>query len=275
MRLTPARIATAVLGLLTLLVAIGFSFPIFWTAFTGLKHETDAMSFPPSVVVPLTVAHYRSVFVEGDYGGFVLNSVIAVGVSLAAALLLAVPAAYRLAFFPGRKADDVLFFALSTRFMPGVATIVPIILLYARLGLLDSYVGLVLLYTALDIPLVLWLMRTFFRDIPFEVIEAALIDGASQARVLLRIALPLACGGLVTTGVLVTILSWNEFFFAVNVTGRDTATLPVYMASFLTTEGLGWARMAAALTLAMLPVLVLGLASSRSLVRGLMAGAVK
>lgn len=275
MRRPLARIAGLSLSALTLLVAAAFSFPIFWTAFTGLKREADAMAFPPAVWVPLSLDNYRSVFVEGDYAGFVQNSVIAVGVSLAAALLLAVPAAYRLAFFPGRKADDVLFFALSTRFMPGVATIVPVILLYARLGLLDTYVGLILLYTALDIPLVLWLMRSFFRDIPFEIIEAALVDGASHARVLLRIALPLARGGLVTTSVLVAILAWNEFFFAVNVTGRDTATLPVYMASFLTTEGLGWARMAAALTLAMLPVLVLGLAASRSLVRGLMAGAVK
>jgi sorbitol/mannitol transport system permease protein len=148
-------------------------------------------------------------------------------------------------------------------------------LIYAHLGLLDSYGGLLVLYTALNIPLVLWLMRSFFRDIPFEVIEAALIDGASHARVLLRIALPLARGGLVTTSILVTILAWNEFFFAVNVTGRDTGTLPVYMASFLTTEGMGWARMAAALTLAMLPVMVLGLSASRNLVRGLMAGAVK
>jgi sorbitol/mannitol transport system permease protein len=169
----------------------------------------------------------------------------------------------------------VLFFALSTRFMPGVATIVPVILIYARLHLLNTYTGLIILYTALNIPLVLWLMRTFFRDIPREIIEAALTDGASHLRILLRVALPLARGGVVTTMVLVTILGWNEFFYAVNVTGQDTATLPVYMASFLTTEGLSWARMAAALTLAILPVMILGLSTSRNLVRGLMAGSVK
>jgi sorbitol/mannitol transport system permease protein len=275
MRSATRRIQAAICAALTLAAVILFSFPIFWTAFTGLKQETDALSFPPSVFVPLSLNNYASVFVEGDYGSFVLNSVIAVGVSLALALVLAIPAAYRLAFFPGRKANDLLFFALSTRFMPGVATIVPIILIFARIGLLDSYVGLIVLYTALDIPLALWLMRTFFRDIPFEIIEASLMDGASHARVLLRIVLPLARGGLVTTGVLLTVLSWNEFFFAVNVTGRDTATLPVYMASFLTTEGMGWARMAAALTLAILPVMALGLSTSRSLVRGLVAGAVK
>lgn len=269
------RVQSLVCGVLILAAIVLFSFPIFWTAFTGLKQETDALSFPPSVFVPLGLGNYVAVFVEGDYSGFVLNSVIAVGVSLALALILAIPAAYHLAYFPGRKANDLLFFALSTRFMPGVATIVPIILIFARIGLLDTYIGLIVLYTALDIPLVLWLMRTFFRDIPFEIIEASLIDGATHARVLLRIVLPLAWGGLVTTCVLVTILAWNEFFFAVNVTGRDTATLPVYMASFLTTEGMGWARMAAALTLAILPIMVLGLSTSRSLVCGLVAGAIK
>ncbi len=275
MRRRPHNIWSAAAGVLTLMLVSSFSFPIFWTAFTGLKRETDAMAFPPAIWVPLSLDNYRAALIDGDYSSFVLNSVIAVGTSLALALLLAVPAAYRLAFFPGRKGEDIVFFALSTRFMPGVATIVPILLIYAHLGLLDSYGGLLVLYTALNIPLVLWLMRSFFRDIPFEVIEAALIDGASHARVLLRIALPLARGGLVTTSILVAILAWNEFFFAVNVTGRDTGTLPVYMASFLTTEGMGWARMAAALTLAMLPVMVLGLSASRNLVRGLMAGAVK
>lgn len=259
MKQTLLRAGGSALSAATICTAFLVSFPIFWTAFTGFKHETTAMSFPPSFWVPLTWAGYKAALLQGDYSNFFINSVIAVGVSLLAALLLAVPAAYRLAFFPGRRANDVLFFALSTRFMPGVAVIVPILLIYARTGLLDTYVGLVLLYTALDIPLVLWLMRSFFRDIPRDVVEAGVMDGASHVAVLMRIALPLVRGGLVTTAVLVTILSWNEFFFAVNVTGHATATLPVYMASFLTTEGLGWARMAAALTLAMLPVIILGL----------------
>jgi sorbitol/mannitol transport system permease protein len=270
-----SRFLAAICLIVTVIAVILFSFPIFWTAFTGLKRETDALAFPPTIWVPLSLDHYESVFTDGDYLSYVTNSIITVGISLALALLLAIPAAYRLAFFPGRKSNDVLFFVLSTRFMPGVATIVPVILIYARLHLLNTYTGLIILYTALNIPLVLWLMRTFFRDIPREIIEAALTDGASHLGILLSIALPLARGGVVTTMVLVTILGWNEFFYAVNITGQDTATLPVFMASFLTTEGLSWARMAAALTLAIVPVMILGLSTSRSLVRGLMAGSVK
>ena len=182
---------------------------------------------------------------------------------------------YKLAFFPGSKANDILFFALSTRFMPGVAVIVPIFVLYTRLHLVDTVFGLIVVYTALNIPIVLWLMRSFFRDIPYEIIEAALIENASHRVIFFEIVLPLSKAGLATTGFLILIMTWNEFFFAVNLTGRDAATLPVYMASFLTTEGQSWARMSAAAILAVLPVLVVGWVASRALVKGLVTGAVK
>jgi sorbitol/mannitol transport system permease protein len=204
-----------------------------------------------------------------------LNTTIAVVASLAAAFALGLPAAYKLAFFPGPKANDILFFALSTRFMPGVAVIVPIFLLYSKLGLIDSMWGLVIIYTALNVPIVLWLMRSFFKDVPYELVESALLEGAPHRTIFAEIVIPLSKAGLATTAFLLLILTWNEFFFAVNLTGQGAATLPVYMASFFTTEGQSWARMSAAAILAVAPVLLIGWFASRALVKGMLAGAVK
>ncbi len=259
---------------LTFAIAIILCFPIIWTAFTGLKSEADAIALPPTIFVPLTLQHYWD-GLRGDYLHYLLNTTIAVVASLAAAFALGLPAAYKLAFFPGPKANDILFFALSTRFMPGVAVIVPIFLLYSKLGLIDSMWGLVIIYTALNVPIVLWLMRSFFKDVPYELVESALLEGAPHRTIFAEIVIPLSKAGLATTAFLLLILTWNEFFFAVNLTGQGAATLPVYMASFFTTEGQSWARMSAAAILAVAPVLLIGWFASRALVKGMLAGAVK
>ena len=159
--------------------------------------------------------------------------------------------------------------------MPGVGLIVPLFVLYTRAHMLDTRGGLLILYIALGIPLALWLMRSFFSDLPFEIIEAAMLDGASHWQILRSIVLPLSGPGLFTTAILIVIFAWNEFFFAVNLTSYDAATLPVYMASFFTTEGQTWAKLSAAATLALLPILLLGWLVQRNLVRGLTFGAVK
>lgn len=265
---------SACLAALTFLIAFALCFPILWTAFTGLKHETDALASPPTFFVPLTLEHFWQAL-TGDYLHYFGNTVLAVVISIALAFALALPAAYKLAFFPGPKAKDILFFALSTRFMPGVAVIVPIFLLYTKLGLIDTMTGLVIIYTALNIPIVLWLMRSFFKDVPYELVEAALMEGAPHRTIFAEIVLPLSKAGIATTVFLLLILTWNEFFFAVNLTGQGAATLPVYMASFFTTEGQSWARMSAAAILAVLPVLLIGWVASRSLVKGMLAGAIK
>ncbi len=262
------------LAFATFAAALLLCFPIIWTVFTGFKHETDAISVPPTVLVPLTWSHYLGAL-AGDYPHYLENTLVAVTGSMAAAFALAVPAAYKLAFFPGRKSNDLLFFALSTRFMPGVAVIVPIFLLFTKLGLINSLVGLVVIYTSLNIPIVLWLMRSFFKDVPYELVESALLEGAPHRVIVWKIILPLSRAGLATTAFLVIIMTWNEFFFAVNLTGQTAATLPVYMASFFTTEGQSWARMSAAAILAVLPVLLLGWIASRALARGSLSGALK
>ena len=269
------QIGRILLSLATLAVAAIMFFPILWTALTGLKSESDALAIPPVFWFRPSLEKYAQAFAQGDYLAFFSNSVTAVGLSVLLAFALALPAAYALAFFPGRRANDLLFFALSTRFMPGVAVIVPIFLLFSRLGLIDTMLGLVLIYIALSIPLALWLMRRFFAEIPFEILEAAMLDGATHWQLFWRVVMPLSVPGLMTTAFLLIIMAWNEFFFAVNLTGRSAATLPVYMASFFTTEGQTWAQMSAAATLAVLPILVLGWLASRGLVRGLTTGAVK
>jgi sorbitol/mannitol transport system permease protein len=268
------RLRAKALSGLTFVVAFGLCFPIIWTVFTGFKRESDAIAFPPTIFVPLTLAHYWGAL-TGGYLHYLGNTVIAVVSSIVLAMALALPASYKLAFFPGRKSNDLLFFALSTRFMPGVAVIVPLFLLYSRMGLIDSLFGLVVIYTALNIPIALWLMRSFFRDVPFELVEAALSEGAPHRVIFLKIVTPLSKAGFATTAFLLLILTWNEFFFAVNLTGQGAGTLPVYMASFFTTEGQSWARMSAAAVMAILPVLLIGWVASRSLVKELLAGAVK
>jgi sorbitol/mannitol transport system permease protein len=268
----PLRHGLAVLA--TFLTAFFMCFPVLWTFFTGFKTESDAIAVPPTLFVHLTAEHYAGAL-AGSYPHYLGNTLVAVFGSMFAAFALALPAAYKLAFFPGRRANDILFFALSTRFMPGVAVIVPIFLLYTKLGLIDSLIGLVIMYTTLNIPIALWLMRSFFRDIPYELIEAAMVEGASHRVIFFSLVIPLARAGLATTAFLLLILTWNEFFFAVNLSGRGAATLPVFMASFFTSEGQSWARTSAAAILAILPVVALGWLASRALVKGTLTGAVK
>ncbi len=258
----------------TFAAATALCFPIIWLFFTSLKSETDAISTPPTFLVPLSLDHYATAL-SGDYLHFLSNSLIATVISIAAAFALGLPAAYKLAFFPGRKANDFLFFILSTRFMPGVAVIVPIFLLYSKLGLVDTLGGLLIMYTTLNLPIAIWLMRSFFKDVPYELVEASLMEGAPHWRILWETVLPLSKAGLATTTFLLLILTWNEFFFAVNLSGHDAATLTVYMASFFTSEGQSWARMSAAAVLAVLPVLLVGWIASRALVKNMLAGAVK
>lgn len=267
------RLGPLLLSLATLAIALVMFFPVLWMALTGLKSESDALAIPPVFWFTPSLEKFVQAVDQGDYLTFFGNSVISVGASILLAFALALPAAYALAFFPGRRANDLLFFALSTRFMPGVAVVVPVFLLFTRIGLIDTLLGLVLIYVALAIPLALWLMRRFFAEIPFEIIEAGLLDGGTHPQIFWRIVMPLSLPGLATTSFLVIIMAWNEFFFAVNLAGRSAATLPVYMASFFTTEGQTWAQMSAAATLSILPILLIGWVAARGLVRGLTSGA--
>jgi polyol transport system permease protein len=270
-RLKPAALG---LNLLTYAIALFVFFPILWTVLTGFKSEADAAAVPPVFLFDATFDNYRTVF-NADYLSFFENTVLLAVGSTLVALLLGLPAAYSLAFRPSRHTPKVLSWVLSTKMLPAVGALIPLIVIYKEVGLFDSRIGMILLYGALNLPLVIWMMRSFFADLPREILEAAIVDGARFPDIMLRIVLPLSAPGLAATALLSLIFSWNEFLLAVNLTGANSGTLPVFISSFMTSEGLFWAKMSAASTLAVAPVILAGWLAQRSLVRGLTFGAVK
>jgi sorbitol/mannitol transport system permease protein len=258
----------------TFIVAIAYFFPIFLMFITGFKTERDAFHMPPTLIFHPTLDNYTQVFHSGILA-YMGNSIIASVCSTILSLLLGAPVAYALAIYKPKKADDIFFWFISTKILPPVGVIIPVYLLFKNLGLLDSLTGLVILYTGMNIPVVVWMMRSFFSDIPFEVIEACQVDGAAGLQAVWKVILPLVRPGLISTGLLCMIFAWNEFFLAVNISYTSSATLPVLVASFMTSEGLFWAKLSAVSTVAVLPALILGWFTQKQLVRGLTMGAVK
>jgi sorbitol/mannitol transport system permease protein len=271
--MTPRHVGTYALNLLTYVVAVVLVFPALWLALTAFKTEVAAYSIPPTIIFRPVLDNVASAL--GDYTHPFVNSLIIVGCSTLAALALGLPAAFSAAIRPTRRVGDLLLWVVSTRFMPAVGAIVPLYLIFKNLGLLDTHLGMVIVYTAMNAPLVVLIMYSFFRDIPGEIIEASLVDGASGLRSFMAVVLPLAMPGIATSALLCSIFSWNEFFFAVNLTNTTATTLPVYMSSFMTSEGFFWSRMSAAATLAVLPIVLLGWMAQKHLVRGLTLGAVR
>jgi sorbitol/mannitol transport system permease protein len=186
-----------------------------------------------------------------------------------------VPAAYSLAYYPTKRSNFTLLWIMSTRMLPPVGVIVPLYVIFKNLGLFDTYRGLIILYTAMNLPLVVWMMRSFLADLPYEAIEAARIDGAGLWQEMWLVILPMALPGLVATVLLCFIFTWNEFFLAFNLTITKVSPLTVFITEFKTSEGLFWAKMSAAATVSALPVIIAGWVAQRQLVRGLTAGAVK
>lgn len=266
---------SAALTLFTYLVALALVAPIAWMVMTGFKTEAQAFQLPPLLAWRPTLENFGYALGVAQFGRFFLNSVIIGLGSTVLACLLGVPAAYSLAFYPTRHTRDVLFWILSTKMLPVVAVIVPLYVLFSRLHLLDTRLGMILLYTMMNLPLVVWMMRSFFAEVPREIIEATQVDGASLAAGFVRVTLPLAVPGLAATTLLSLILAWNEFFIAVSMTYTNAATLAVFISSFKTSEGLFWAKMSAASALAIAPVVLAGWAAQRQLVRGLTMGAIK
>ena len=269
-----AKASTSLLGTLAWIAGIGFFFPVLWMFLTGFKQEADAFTSPPKLAFAPTLDQYRAIF-ERDFAPFLINSASATILSTLLVLALAIPCAYGLAIKPVEKWRDVLFFFLSTRFLPVVGAIVPIYILARNAQLLDTVTVLIILYTAMNMPIAVWMLRSFFLEVPREIMEAARVDGATLRHELLRIVLPLIAPGIAATALICVIFSWNEFFFAVNLTAARAATVPVFLVGFITSEGLFWARLSAAATMACLPVLLAGWIAQKQLVRGLTMGAVK
>jgi sorbitol/mannitol transport system permease protein len=263
------------LSVLTIILALIIFFPIFWMVLTSFKTEADAFTFPPPLIFRPTLDQYDIALGASGYFHYLLNTIIITGLSTLVAILLGVPAAYKLAYYPTKRSNFTLMWVMSTRMLPAVGVIVPLYIIFKNLHLFDTYFGLVILYTAINLPLVIWMMRSFLQDLPYETIEAARIDGASLWQELMLVMLPMALPGLVSTVLLCVIFTWNEFFIAFNLTITKVPPLTVYIVGFKTSEGLFWAKMSAAATVSALPVIIAGWVAQRQMVRGLTAGAIK
>ncbi|MGN6314841.1 carbohydrate ABC transporter permease [Trinickia sp.] len=260
-------------GALAWLIALALFFPIFWMTITAFKTERDAYSM--SLIFSPTLDSFREVFARSDYFLFARNSIlISAGVTVLC-LLLAVPAAYTMAFFPTRRTQKLLLWMLSTKMMPSVGVLVPIYLLWKNAGLLDTVTGLVIVYALMNLPIAVWMAFTYFNEIPRDILEAGRIDGAATWQEIVYLLMPMALPGLASTALLLVILSWNEAFWSINLSSSGAAPLTVFIASYSSPEGLFWAKLSAASLLAVAPILLVGWVSQKQLVRGLTFGAVK
>lgn len=263
--------------LLTLLgwsVALVIFFPIFWMILTGFKTETAAIA-DPSLIFSPTLESYQDVHARSGYARFALNSVAVAFGSTFFALLIAIPSAYAMAFLPTKRTKGTLLWMLSTKMLPSVGVLVPIYLIFRDTGLLDTRTGLIIIYTLMNLPIVVWMLYTFFKDMPKDILEAGRMDGASTLQEVMFLLLPLTLPGIASTGLLSVILSWNEAFWSLNLTTSKAAPLTAYIASFSSPEGLFWAKLSAASTMAIAPILILGWMTQKQMVRGLTFGAVK
>ena len=251
-------------------------FPILWMVLASFKTELEAFAIPPSFLFfHLTTENYAAVQERSDYLHHAINSIVIAGGSTLIALLIAIPAAWSMAFAPTKRTRDVLLWMLSTKMMPPVGVLVPIYLLYRTFGLLDSRGGLIIVLCLGNLPIVVWMLFTYFKEIPRDILEAARMDGATVGREIVYVLTPMALPGIASTLLLNVILAWNEAFWTLNLSTSAAAPLTVFIASYSSPEGLFWAKLSAASTLAIAPILVLGWFSQRQLVRGLTFGAVK
>ncbi|WP_045390672.1 carbohydrate ABC transporter permease [Falsirhodobacter sp. alg1] len=257
-------------------VGLVIFFPILWTILTSFKSEVDAIAIPPKFLnFNWTLDNYHDVQERSRYFLHFMNSVIISLGSTILALIIAIPAAWSMAFVPGRRTKDILMWMLSTKMLPAVGVLVPIYLIFRDFGLLDTRTGLIIVLTMMNLPIVVWMLYTYFKEIPGEILEAARMDGATLSKEIIYILTPMAVPGIASTLLLNVILSWNEAFWTLNLTAANSAPLSAFIASYSSPEGLFYAKLSAASTMAIAPILILGWFSQKQLVRGLTFGAVK
>jgi len=268
----------AFLGVLAWVIGILFVLPILWMLLTSFHSEADAATNPPSLFAPLTLQGYREFF--GASTGTspwppLLNSLTASVLSTVLVLLLAIPAAYALSIKKVEKWTDVMFFFLSTKMLPIVAGLLPIYIFAQNIGMLDNIWLLIIFYTAMNLPIAVWMMRSFLAEVPVEMLEAAQVDGAGLIRILREIIAPVVAPGIAAVSLICFIFSWNELLFARVLTATVAQTAPVFLTGFVTSQGLFLAKVCAAAIVVSLPVLAAGFAAQDKLVQGLSMGAVK
>ena len=257
-------------------VALLIFFPVFWTILTSFKTEASAVASPPQLfTADWTLDNYAEVWNRSDYPRFFWNSVVISVGSTLLGLAIAIPAAWSMAFVPGNKTKDLLMWMLSTKMMPAAAVLIPMYLIFQRTGLFDTRIGLVLALMLMNLPVIVWMLYTYFKEIPGEILEAARMDGASLGKEILYVLTPMAIPGIASTMLLNIILAWNEAFWTITLTTVNAAPLSAFIASFSAPQGLFYAKLSAASTMAIAPILIMGWFSQKQLVRGLTFGAVK
>ncbi len=258
------------------LIGIAIFFPILWTVLTSFKTEAEAVATPPHFLFfHWTLDNYAEVQQRSNYFRHFWNSVILSVGSTVIGLIIAIPAAWAMAFVPGKRTKDVLMWMLSTKMLPPVGVLIPIYLLFRDTGLLDTRTGLVIVMTLINLPIIVWMLYTYFKEIPGDILEAARMDGATLWAEIVHVLTPMAVPGIASTLLLNIILAWNEAFWTLNLTAANSAPLTAFIASYSSPEGLFYAKLSAASTMAIAPILILGWFSQKQLVRGLTFGAVK
>lgn len=272
------RWTAAVLTVIAWIVGLTFFFPVFWMLLNGFKSEGDANASPKLVFDP-TFEQYRTVTTQTEgllgFQEAFINSLVIVGTSTLLVLALAIPASYALSIRPVQKWRDVLFFFISTKFLPIVAGILPLWIIARNLGLLNTRTVLIILYTAVNLPIAVWMLRSFFAEVPRALVEAAQIDGANLRQQIVNVMMPIVAPGVAATALLVVIFAWNEFFLAVQLNPAAGSTIPIWVTSNVSTRGQFLAKLSAASTLATLPVVIAGWVAQKRMIRGLAMGAVK
>ncbi|KJS16337.1 MAG: mannitol ABC transporter permease [Hoeflea sp. BRH_c9] len=257
-------------------IGLAIFFPILWTFLTSFKTEAEAIASPPSLFLfDWTTENYAEVQSRSNYSLHFANSVIISLGSTLLGLLIAIPAAWSMAFVPGKHTKDILMWMLSTKMLPPVGVLIPIYLMFRDTGLLDTRMGLVLVLTLINLPIIVWMLYTYFKEIPVDILEAARMDGATLWSEIIYVLTPMAVPGIASTLLLNVILAWNEAFWTLNLTAAKAAPLTAFIASYSSPEGLFYAKLSAASTMAIAPILILGWFSQKQLVRGLTFGAVK
>jgi sorbitol/mannitol transport system permease protein len=267
------RTKSTLIGLSGWIGSLILFLPIAYMVLKSFQSETVAASSTPALVFEPTLGNYADV-VDAGFWPYAINSLVVVLVSTALVIVLAVPAAYALSIRPVEKSQDVLFFFISTKMMPIAAAIIPVYIVASALGVLNTLGLLIVMHLGMNLPLGIWMIRSFMQELPGEIMEAAQVDGASRWRTLRSIILPLVRPGVVSTALLCAVFSWNEYFFALNLT-NSTSTLPLFLQKFLSFGELYTAHVAAVATLVSIPVVIAGWITQKSLVRGLLFGAVK
>jgi sorbitol/mannitol transport system permease protein len=261
--------------IVTYVLVLVMIIPVIWMVITGFKQEADAYTPAPTLIFQPTLEQFQLAFNAG-FVAYLFNSTVSALVSTVLAMLLGIPAAYCMVFQMRKKSsNDMLFFVLSTRFMPFAAILVPLYVIVSRLNLLDNLFTLIIVYTAMNLPLIIWMARSYFMDLPKEVLEGAWLDGCNTWRTIVNIVVPMAAPGLVAAALLAIIFAWNDFFFAVSLTYTQSPTLPIMVAVFSSNQELFLAKVSALATTIIIVPVILGMYAQRHLVRGLTGGALK